>query len=460
MKKVSLFLLTLLTTLSIQAQDVTGQWFGTLRIPGNQQLRLVFNVAKTDNGYSATMDSPDQGAKGLPATSATFENATLTVSLKNFAINYTGELKGDSIVGTFKQGALSLPMTLSKKEIEKKVVVRPQEPVKPYPYYSEDLSFTNTSANITLAGTLTLPKKDGVFPAVVLISGSGPQNRDSELVGHKPFLVLADYLTRNGIAVLRYDDRGTAQSKGDFRTATSADFATDVEAAITYLKTRKEINPKQIGLVGHSEGGMIAPMVAQQNKDVGFIVLLAGPGTPIDQLMLTQQKLIGKTSGMSDSMLQKAQEINKEAFALVKKITNTDSLKRDLMLYFNTLESDTSSTGKQRTKAQVNQLSSPWMTYFLRYNPAVALENVKCPVLALNGEKDLQVEPNDNLAAIRNALTKARNKNVTIKVFPGLNHLFQESKTGLPAEYATLEQTFSPIAMTEITNWIRQQTNK
>ncbi|MBD2701665.1 alpha/beta hydrolase [Spirosoma sp. BT702] len=458
MRNILLLLLISLTTFSAHGQPIAGQWFGALRIPGNQQLRLVFNISKTDNSYSATMDSPDQGAKGIPATSTTFENPKLTITLKNLSIDYTGELKGDSIVGTFKQGGFSLPLTLSKKEIEKKAAIRPQEPAKPYPYHSEDVTFENPTANITLAGTLTLPKKEGNFPAVVLITGSGPQNRNEELLDHKPFLVLADYLTRNGIAVLRYDDRGVADSKGNFQMATSADFATDVLAAVTFLKGRKEINPKHIGLIGHSEGGLIAPMVAQQSKDVGFLVLLAGTGIPGDQLLLKQQELIGKASGVSDSALQKILADNKVAYNIITQSTNTDSLKRTLTNYLKKVMPDTSAGSDEHIKAQVAQLASPWLQYFMRYDPAVTLTKVKIPVLALNGANDLQVPAELNLTAIRNALAKAGNKHVTTKVLPGLNHLFQESKTGLPAEYGSIEQTFSPVALAEIANWIQQQT--
>ncbi|MCZ8215835.1 MAG: alpha/beta hydrolase, partial [Cyclobacteriaceae bacterium] len=286
MKIFPTLLLTLLVSLTTLAQGINGQWNGLLKVQGTQ-LRVVFNIKQTENGLSATLDSPDQGAKGIPTTASSFENGVLKIAIANLTVEYEGTLGSDNIiVGTFKQAGQTFPMNLSKEKVEKEKIVRPQEPAKPYPYYSEDVTFENKSAGISLAGTLTLPKKEGIFPVVILISGSGPQNRDEELMGHKPFLVLSDHLTKNGIAVLRYDDRGTALSKGDFKTATSADFATDVEAAMAYLKTRKEINKKKIGLIGHSEGGLIAPMVASRSKDVSFIVLLAGPGIPGDSILL------------------------------------------------------------------------------------------------------------------------------------------------------------------------------
>ena len=283
-------------------------------------------------------------------------------------------------------------------------------------------------------------------------------------MGHKPFLVLADHLTKNGIAVLRFDDRGTAESKGDFATATSLDFARDVESAIKYLQTRKEINKNQIGLIGHSEGGIIAPMVAAESKDISFIVLLAGTGIPGDQLLLLQQELIGKAMGVSEKQLQESRKINKEAFEIVIKSTNTENLKTELTNYIKqTLKDDPESiksTGMSEAdfvKMQLSQLTNPWMQYFFKYDPSPTLEKVKCPVLAINGEKDLQVPAKVNLEAIEKALEKGGNKNVTIKELPNLNHLFQECDTGSPSEYATIEQTFSPIALTEITNWIMIQ---
>lgn len=464
MKTILILLATLLTSLTLTAQDITGQWNGVLNVQGIQ-LRLVFNVTKTGNGYSATMDSPDQGAKGIPVTNTSFDNPKIKFEVANARIEYNGELKENEITGTFKQGGQEFPMNLSRKAIEKEAVKRPQEPQQPFSYYSEEVTFQNTGANISLAGTLTLPEKEGEFPAVILISGSGPQNRDEELLGHKPFLVIADYLTKNGIAVLRYDDRGVGQSKGDFKNATSADFATDVESAMAYLKTRKEINKKKIGLIGHSEGGLIAPLVASRSKDVSFIVLLAGTGIRGDKLLLLQQALIAKANGAFEPDIKKSTETNAKLFEIVVKSTDNQKLKTDLAGFISeTLRKDTTvqipdgMTKDQFVSMQVDQISSPWMQYFIKYDPVTTLQKVNCPVLAVNGEKDLQVPPKENLTAIKNALTRGGNKKVTTKEFPGLNHLFQECKTGSPAEYAMIEQTFSPAALEEIVKWIKIQT--
>jgi uncharacterized protein len=465
MKNLTLVILTSLFSLTIYGQDITGQWNGALKIQGTQ-MRLVFNVTQSDNGLSSTMDSPDQGAKGILTTTTSFENSILKITIANAKIEYEGTLGQDNIiVGTFKQGGQSFPMNLSKEKIEKEKLVRPQEPIKPFPYYSEDITFENKKVGINLAGTLTLPNKEGVFPVVILISGSGPQNRDEELLGHKPFLVLSDFLTKNGIAVLRYDDRGIAMSKGDFKTATSADFATDVESAIAYLKTRKEINKNKIGLIGHSEGGLIAPMVANNSKDVAFIILLAGTGIQGDSLLLLQKKLIEEASGINKEDIQKGQSLNRKVFDIVNKSSSLEQLNSDLTIYFKQILKDNPNTQKPAEMSdddfvnlQVKQIATPWRQYFIKYNPATALEKVKCPVLAINGEKDLQVPPKENLEAINKALTKGGNKRVTTKELPNLNHLFQECKTGLPDEYATIEQTFSPIALTEILKWLQTQT--
>jgi uncharacterized protein len=456
------FVIGLLIANTLFAQNITGQWNGILKVQGTQ-LRIVFNINKMETGFSSTMDSPDQGAKGIPVTSTSFENSTLKLVASNLGIEYQGTLGNDNvIVGNFKQAGMSFPLNLSKGTTEAQKLVRPQEPKKPYPYSDEEVTFENTKAGIKLSGTLTLPAKDGNFPAVILITGSGAQNRDEEVMGHKPFLVLSDFLTKNGIAVLRFDDRGTAASTGDFKTATSADFASDVEAGLAYLLTRKEIDKKKIGLMGHSEGGIIAPIVASNSKDISFIVLLAGTGIPGDRLLLLQEELIYKASGMSENKLQSIKKTNSLVFELVKKSNSVGQLTADLT---NLLKQEAKNypdrsgniSDDDFVKAQVNEVVNPWMLNFIKFDPATALVKVKCPVLAVNGEKDLQVPPKENLEAIKNALLKGGNTKVTTIEFPGLNHLFQECKTGLPAEYSTIEQTFSPIAMSEILRWIQMQ---
>ena len=466
MKKLFLFFLAGLISLSTFAQDISGSWNGLLKVQG-QQLRLVINIQQAENGFKATMDSPDQGAKGISVDVVTFNNDTLKFEVKMIGVTYTGVLGGDKVIkGTFTQMGMSLPLDLSTQTIEKVKVVRPQEPKAPFPYHSEEVKFINKVDGDTLAGTLTLPDKEGKFPVVVMISGSGPQNRDEELMGHKPFLVIADYLTRNGIGVLRYDDRGTAQSTGDFQKATSADLANDAEAAVSYLLTRKEINKKKIGLAGHSEGGIIAPMVAARNKKVAFIVMLAGPGLRGKELLILQAEAIGKASGTNATELEKVKKLNAGAYDIVLNSNDTTKLKTDLKNYFQTNKKDipglTENPTQEQTDMQMKgyteQLSSPWMQFFIKFDPVPMLKKVKCPTLALNGSKDLQVLSTENLAAIRKAFSESGNKKLTAMELPGLNHLFQESTTGSPSEYAKIEQTFSPKALEEILKFMRSQT--
>ncbi len=348
--------------------------------------------------------------------------------------------------------------------IDKPSKKRFQEPTQPYPYYSEDVAFKNPQANITLSGTLTLPSEEGNYPAVILITGSGPQNRDGEVVGHKPFLVIADHLTKKGIAVLRYDDRGYGQSTGDFKSGTSLDFAIDVESAVTYLKTRKEINQNKIGLVGHSDGGMIAPIVAAKSHDVAFIVLLAGPGIQGSELLKVRHELMARAVGMSEAEIQESKKSSEKTIEIVSRSKDTQVIKADLTKYLKENPPNIPSrllppgmTMEEIVAAQIDEFTSPWFVYFLNYDPATTLEKVTCPVLALNGEKDVQVPSQENLTAISNALKKGGNKNVIIKELPNLNHFFQECKTCLLSEYATIDQTFSPTALTEISDWVLRQ---
>lgn len=453
MIKTILIIITALLSFIMNGQEIAGQWNGLLKVPGTQ-LRVVFHVNKTETGYGATMDSPDQKVIGIPMEKASFDNSILKLEMPKAQISYEGILNKDNIiVGKFTQRGQSTELNLSKEIIQKQVYARPQEPQKPYPYYTEDVKFENKTDKVVLAGTLSLPKKDGNFPSVILISGSGGQNRDSEILGHKPFLVLADFLTKKGFAVLRFDDRGVEQSTGDISKSTSADFARDVQAGVDYLQTRKEINKDKIGLIGHSEGGVIAPIVAGNSKAIDFIVLLAGPGLRGDKLLLLQKEAVERVSGVPENDIQKAQEIFRGAYdiILVSK-TNDENLKKDVTTYF------ASKYNEEIAKSLTPQFTNNWMYYFLKMDPAVNLAKVKCPVLALNGSKDVQVPATVDLEAIEKTLLKAGNKNVKTKELPNLNHLFQESKTGSPEEYEKIEQTFSPLALEEISNWMMVQT--
>lgn len=340
---------------------------------------------------------------------------------------------------------------------------RPQEPIEPYPYIAEEVKFQNKKADITLSGTLTLPKSQSDFPVVVLISGSSPHNRNEEIAGHKPFLVIADYLTRNGIGVLRYDDRGVGQSGGKYEIAAYDDRTSDVESAIAYLKTRKEVNSKKIGLIGHSEGGLIAAMVAEKSKDVHFIILMAAPGLTGYDMVLLQTEISNKTAGTNEAEIQKEVALLRCIFDIAinsdnlneSKSTLTDSLLNQIKKY---PEQFPKGLKAEDLNQMVETFTASWFQRILKSNPDASLRNVECPVLAINGGKDMQILPKENLNAIRNALVKAGNEKVKIMELPNLNHLFQEAQTGLQEEFSTLEQTFSSVALKEITNWIK--TNK
>ncbi len=463
MKKLTIFLVTVFCAIGIYAQELVGTWQGNLKVQG-MELRLLIHVEMKEGAYTGTMDSPDQGATGIPINSMVLNDSVFTFEINSAGIKYEAIIKNDTLIsGIFNQSGMALSLDLVKQELEIEASRRPQEPIPPYPYHSEDVKFFNEEANIELAGTFTYPKEGDNFPVVVLISGSGAQNRNEELMGHKPFLVLADHLTRKGIAVLRYDDRGTAESTGDFATATTLDLATDAEAAVQYLKSRKDVDRSKIGLIGHSEGGIIAPMLAQK-KLVDFIVLLAGPGMKGSDLIVLQSKLIAEAYGVEEAQLKRTLKINEDAVNLILKSEDTDSLKAQLKDYFRNAVKENPSLATNEAAAnafvngQVQRLSSAWMQFFLTYDPAPVLEKVTCPVLALNGENDLQVPPEENLTIIKKSLDKAGNKNFSTVVIPKLNHLFQECENGSPLEYSKIEQTFSPIALNAVSSWILETT--
>jgi fermentation-respiration switch protein FrsA (DUF1100 family) len=407
----------------------------------------------------AVMDSPDQGAYGIPATKIEFKNPDVILEVSNIGLVYSGTMKVDTISGIFKQGPLELPLMLSRTPENQKKAKRPQEPDGPLPYSVEEVSFYNSKDTITLAGTLTLPDSKENFPIVILISGSGPQNRNEELMGHKPFLILADYLTRNGIGVLRFDDRGVGQSEGNFKLATSADFARDVSSAVSYIRSRTDIKSNKIGLIGHSEGGMIAPMVAATDPKIDFIVLLAGPGISGSEILRLQTADIGRANGMTETQIGHELKLLDIFLGVLTEEQDLEQAKQRLPKVLEEAISKDSSllsegiTAQTYIESALKQLT-PWMHYFLKHDPQTALKRVGCPVLAINGGKDLQVAAGVNLNAIQEALEAGGNKAITIAELPGLNHLFQECETGSPNEYALIEQTIAPKALVLISDWI------
>lgn len=466
MKKYLLFIFALvLTTGHVMAQQhaqtIVGSWNGALNV-GGTKLRLVFNISNANNTLSATMDSPDQGAKGIPVSSVKLVQDSVFLDIPMIRGSYAGKITGaETIDGHMKQAGQSMHIPLTKGEVAE--ARRPQTPVKPYPYQETEVTIENKAAGFSLAGTLTLPQGKGPFPAVILITGSGPQDRDQTIMGHKPFLVIADHLTRQGFAVLRLDDRGIGKSGGNFATATTDDFATDLEAAYSYLKNYKGINPKKVGLIGHSEGALVAAKVAAKYPDVAFVVLMAGSAVPGTELLVAQNEALFKTAGMPEPQLQKYLQLRKAQFEVAttekdvfRAATAIRELEQQAKKDMTEQEQQLMGLTPQNEQAMVAQLSAPWMRSFLAYNPAPTLQKLKMPVLALNGTKDLQVPYQQNLPATEKALTAAGNKSYTIKELPNLNHLFQTATTGMVNEYGHLEETIAPVALETIASWLKQ----
>jgi uncharacterized protein len=443
-------------------------WEGKLKV-GVVELRVVFHLFKAKDGsYTGTMDSPDQGAKGIPLDEVTFKDNALELKLKLAAIVVDGtrDKSGQEIKGHFQQGKQKFPLAL-KRVTKVQEARRPQTPRKPYPYQEVEVAYENTKSGIHLTGALTLPKASAPVPAVLLITGSGAQDRDETIFEHRPFLLLADFLTRRGIAVLRVDDRGIGGSTGSVSNSTSADFAEDVLAGVAFLKGRKEIDPTRIGLVGHSEGGLIGPMVASRSRDIAFIVMLAGPGVSGEQVLYTQGAAILKSTGAGAKQLAQQSELQHRMFAILREEKDSAAAQTKLKAAVAQLSAKLGKDEKKEaTEAmpeldgQLATLLTPWFRYFLTYDPRPALLKVTCPVLALNGAKDLQVDSKINLPIIAAALKEGGNRDVTTKEFANLNHLFQTCKTGAVAEYGSIEETMAPEVLQTIGDWIQQRTDK
>ena len=454
-----IILLNLLAITSARSQDISGHWNGTTK-RGDKEITFVFNIKQENATYSTTMDVPTFRIAGIKPSATTFTNGKLIIDGSNVGMNYTGvfNTEAQQFEGIYKEGGIEMVLNLKKGTIKIEDSKRPQEPVKPYPYYEEEVIFKNNEANITLAGTLTLPNKNGKFPVVILISGSGPQDRDESFMGHKPFLVLSDYLTRQGIGVLRFDDRGVGESTGNFGKATTEDFSKDVLSAIAYLKTRNDVDIKNIGLIGHSEGGIIAPLAANNSKDVAFMVLLASTGISGTELSVMQSKILREFPVKDEVAYEKN---TRKAIAIVISNKGESEIKKELTKHYNDFLRPilTSLNVPEKNintfiESQLKTSLQPWSRYFLQYNPADEIEKLQIPVLSLNGSKDTQVNAKINQEGIRNALIKGKNKDYKIVELENLNHFFQECETGKMDEYRKIEQTFSPTALNEIKNWV------
>lgn len=464
MQKLYCTLLLAVCTVAGYAQSpAIGNWEGEMN--AGQKVRLVFRVKQADGKLSATMDSPDQGITGIPVANTSMNGDSVLFDLSNAGIQYTGLLKDNEIKGVWKQGGMKLPLVMKRTE-KPTELSRPQTPKPPYGYLSEDVTFKNADGSISYGATITMPAGGKTYPAVLLISGSGPQNRDEELMGHKPFAVIADYLTKKGYVVLRVDDRGVGQTTGDRKKATSADFAKDAHAAIDYLKTRKEVNTKKIGMMGHSEGGMIAPMVATERKDIDFIILMAGPGVKIYELMEDQSAAVMQAGGVSENVVNEYRKLYRGIEQAIISATTGEEAQNKMIQVTTTWKSTASKeaialvdiTDFESEKKFVNEFMKiyhdAWFNYFLKYDPQPTLQKLSCKVLALNGEKDLQVLPKSNLEGIKRSLAKSKTKQYEVKELPGLNHLFQTCKKCTVQEYGTLEETISPVALQTVSDWL------
>lgn len=446
-------------------------WIGKLEM-GVIQPVMQFRIVSTDSGATAAyFDSVTEGKTDFQATWSA-EGNKIKFDVPQIRLSYRGTLNElrDAAEGTWSQGGRDVPLTLKKQATAYDNINvwenRPQRPIAPFPYDMEEVAFENKIDSVTLAGTLTIPSKPGQHPAVILISGSGPQDRDETLMGHKPFLVLADYLTRRGVAVLRYDDRGTAASTGKFGNATTEDFARDASAAVEFLNGHAQINPKEIGLAGHSEGGLIAPMVVGLRDDVAFIALLAATGVDGTTISLTQSEAMLRAAGTEEAEIAIAQAVSRAVLGVAANSSEGVDLTKNLELAMERViqtipEAQREEAAKNLLKEIPNlnrKLQTNWSHFFHSYDPRPALSNIKCPVLAIIGSKDVQVLPDLNMPEIKKALVRGGNQDFEMIELEGLNHMFQTCETGAMGEYASIQETFNPVALEKIGDWVVKHT--
>jgi pimeloyl-ACP methyl ester carboxylesterase len=461
MKKAILILLFIvhcsLFTVHCNAQVPNGSYEGHITYSLGE-LAIIVNFNAINDSLKATIDIPLQGARKIELKNVKFTDPNIYFELPAGPglAKFDGKVMKDSIVGSFTQGAVVGTFKLLKTKAEDTLTKQK------LPYKEEAVTFA--SDGNTLAGTLSIPEGTGKHPAIIMISGSGANNRDEEIYGFKLFKIIADHLSRYGIAVLRYDKRGVGESKGkSVSESTTMDFAGDVEKAVQYLKTRNDIDTTKIGLFGHSEGGVIAPIVASRNKDIDFIILMAGPAVKADEVLNEQKRLIMQLAGSSKEEINKAIQMNKDVFNATRTGKGMDKIKKQMKDEVKAKFVNDSSKNKQTDAeldaaidAQLKRYESVWWKYFIDFDPKPYLEKVNCPVLALFGELDVQVPAKQSEQPMRDALKKAGNKDVTINIIPTANHLFQEAKTGNIDEYAMLKHEFAPGFLIQISEWTRR----
>jgi uncharacterized protein len=435
-----------------------GTWQGAIET-GNMRMRLQLHLSHDEKGQLiAAVDSLDQGIQGIPASQVTERGGELKFELAAFGAEYTGLLNitKTELTGQWHQNGNveNLNFHRSEKILELR---RPQNPAKPFPYKEEEVSFASGNGKVNLAATLTMPMGVGPFPAALLLGGSGPNDRDETIASHKPFLVLADFLTKKGVAVLRYDKRGIAKSTGNYAEATIENFTQDAQAALAYLKSRQEVDRKRVGIIGHSEGGILASLVAMGSNEVNWMVLLAAPATNGESTLLRQSELIARAGGLPEEQITHSLEFDRKAYAALRQEKDLATLERKLQELV-----EQSGLGAAMPpaalQAQIRLMTSPWFREFLDHDPAPALEKLKCPVLALSGDRDLQVDSMQNVPLLRKAYETSGNKDFTVVEIEGVNHLFQKAQSGSPALYGAIEETIAPEVLTVIGDWVTKHT--
>jgi pimeloyl-ACP methyl ester carboxylesterase len=433
-------------------EALIGSWTGYLEF-GGQRITTVINLSRSGDSLIATMDSPDQGAFGIPVASTTVTGRRIELTISAVGARYEAILTDEGVLdGTFHQSGLALPLVMEKGGAEgpPEPERRPQDPSPPFPYEVDEMVFRNSADDIVLSGTITYPRGSGPFPAVVLVSGSGQQNRDEEIFNHRPFLVLADALTRAGIVVLRYDDRGVGGSGGleTLAAATTEDLARDAEAAVDALAARPGIDRNRIGVIGHSEGATIAAELAADRK-VAFAVMIAGPGLPGHELMRLQWEALLRASGSNEAVIDIVIDVWGRVYDRVLEGGDAGRIAEDIRPILREL-----GPPPEQLEAQVQAVTTPYFLHFLRYDPRPTLRRIAVPMLAINGSLDTQVTATENLAAIEDALRAAPTRRFVVQELPGLNHLMQTAQTGSPQEYANIEETFAPVALETIVDWV------
>jgi len=464
MKKIFIISMLFVFALQTNAQSpFAGIWQGLMG-EGSKSLFVVFRISEMDNNLTGTMDVPQQMILDYKNLKFRTNNDSLIIDIPAFKASFKAILDKDSLRGSWHQSGHENPLVLGLTPEEKAFSMnRPQTPKAPYPYITKEVTFTNKKAKIQLAGTLSIPDTTKVWPVVVLVSGSGPQDRNEALIRHEPFHVIADYFTRNGIAVLRYDDRGVGKSEGNFPAATTLDFSSDAASAVAYLKTLPYINKKEMGMVGHSEGGIIVLMQAAENKSLRFVISMAGVSVPCSQLLVMQNDALLEGYGAPEEMREFFVNFNSALYTLIQIEENPEQLREKVTALFNESVAGLSDEQKkefglndQYVTSQLMQLNTPWFRYFLSIIPTNYIKKIKINTLAINGSKDKQVPAEENMEAFKNYFVQRPGTYMDNHIFPDLNHLFQPCTTGLPAEYAMIETTIDPYVLEYMTNWIKK----